>query len=88
MKTSASAAICAALVCPVENCITMERVDHGIPAKSWEQRNAGRSSMTTLIRNGTVVTADRERCTADILIEGERIKDIGAQHSGRDRGPT
>jgi dihydropyrimidine dehydrogenase (NAD+) subunit PreA len=29
-----------ALVCPVENCITMERVDHGIPAQSWEQRNA------------------------------------------------
>ena len=29
-----------ALVCPVENCITMERVDHGIEAQSWEQRNA------------------------------------------------
>ncbi len=29
-----------ALVCPVENCITMERVDHGIPAESWEQRSA------------------------------------------------
>jgi len=29
-----------ALVCPVENCITMERVDHGVPAQSWEQRNA------------------------------------------------
>ncbi len=26
------------LVCPVENCITMERVDRGIPAQSWEQR--------------------------------------------------
>jgi dihydropyrimidine dehydrogenase (NAD+) subunit PreA len=26
------------LVCPVENCITMERVDSGIPAESWEQR--------------------------------------------------
>jgi dihydropyrimidine dehydrogenase (NAD+) subunit PreA len=29
-----------ALVCPVEGCITMERVDHGVPAQSWEQRNA------------------------------------------------
>jgi dihydropyrimidine dehydrogenase (NAD+) subunit PreA len=29
-----------ALVCPVESCITMERVDHGIPAESWEQRSA------------------------------------------------
>jgi dihydropyrimidine dehydrogenase (NAD+) subunit PreA len=26
------------LVCPVENCITMERVDRGVPAESWEQR--------------------------------------------------
>jgi dihydropyrimidine dehydrogenase (NAD+) subunit PreA len=26
------------LVCPVEDCITMERVDCGIPAESWEQR--------------------------------------------------
>jgi dihydropyrimidine dehydrogenase (NAD+) subunit PreA len=26
------------LVCPVEHCITMERVDHGVPAQSWEQR--------------------------------------------------
>jgi dihydropyrimidine dehydrogenase (NAD+) subunit PreA len=29
-----------ALVCPVDGCITMERVDHGIPAESWEQRSA------------------------------------------------
>jgi dihydropyrimidine dehydrogenase (NAD+) subunit PreA len=29
-----------ALVCPVENCITMERVDHGLPYESWEQRSA------------------------------------------------
>jgi dihydropyrimidine dehydrogenase (NAD+) subunit PreA len=29
-----------ALVCPVDGCITMERVDHGIPAQSWEQRSA------------------------------------------------
>ncbi len=26
------------LVCPVEKCITMERVDRGISAESWEQR--------------------------------------------------
>jgi dihydropyrimidine dehydrogenase (NAD+) subunit PreA len=30
-----------ALVCPVENCITMKRVDRGIPAESWAQRVAG-----------------------------------------------
>ena len=29
-----------ALVCPVENCITMERVDNGLPVESWEQRVA------------------------------------------------
>jgi dihydropyrimidine dehydrogenase (NAD+) subunit PreA len=27
-----------ALVCPVENCITMERVDSGLPPQSWAQR--------------------------------------------------
>jgi dihydropyrimidine dehydrogenase (NAD+) subunit PreA len=26
------------LVCPVEDCITMERVDHSVAAESWEQR--------------------------------------------------
>src|ERR1700751_746784 len=26
------------LVCPVENCITMERVDNGLPFESWEER--------------------------------------------------
>jgi dihydropyrimidine dehydrogenase (NAD+) subunit PreA len=28
------------LVCPVENCITMERIDTGLPPQSWEQRSA------------------------------------------------
>jgi dihydropyrimidine dehydrogenase (NAD+) subunit PreA len=27
-----------ALVCPVEGCITMERVENGLPFQSWEQR--------------------------------------------------
>ena len=27
-----------ALVCPVENCITMERIDNGLPFESWEER--------------------------------------------------
>jgi dihydropyrimidine dehydrogenase (NAD+) subunit PreA len=26
------------LACPVEGCITMERVDKGMPYESWEQR--------------------------------------------------
>jgi dihydropyrimidine dehydrogenase (NAD+) subunit PreA len=29
-----------ALVCPVEDCITMERVENGLPFESWEQRAA------------------------------------------------
>jgi dihydropyrimidine dehydrogenase (NAD+) subunit PreA len=29
-----------ALVCPVENCITMERIDNGLPFESWEERTA------------------------------------------------
>jgi dihydropyrimidine dehydrogenase (NAD+) subunit PreA len=29
-----------ALVCPVDGCITMERVDNGRPFESWEQRMA------------------------------------------------
>ena len=33
--------------------------------------------MTTLIRNGTVVTA-RETVAADVLIDGERIKEVRA----------
>jgi dihydropyrimidine dehydrogenase (NAD+) subunit PreA len=28
------------LVCPVENCITMERVDTGRAPETWEQRTA------------------------------------------------
>src|SRR5712675_1184039 len=28
------------LVCPVENCITMERIDNGLPFESWEERTA------------------------------------------------
>jgi dihydropyrimidine dehydrogenase (NAD+) subunit PreA len=28
------------LVCPVENCITMERLDNGLPFESWEERSA------------------------------------------------
>ena len=30
-----------ALVCPVENCITMKPVDRGVPAESWAQRVTG-----------------------------------------------
>jgi dihydropyrimidine dehydrogenase (NAD+) subunit PreA len=29
-----------ALVCPVDHCITMERIDSGAPAQSWQQRAA------------------------------------------------
>ncbi len=28
------------LVCPVEGCITMERIDNGLPCQSWEDRTA------------------------------------------------
>ena len=30
------------LVCPVDNCITMERIDKALPVQSWEQRTAAR----------------------------------------------
>ncbi len=30
------------LVCPVENCITMERVDKNVPAESWEERSGAK----------------------------------------------
>ena len=30
------------LVCPVENCITMERIDNGLPPQTWEERTAER----------------------------------------------
>lgn len=33
-----------ALVCPVDQCITMERVDAGRPAQTWEQRAASQAS--------------------------------------------
>ncbi|HEY6413338.1 MAG TPA: 4Fe-4S dicluster-binding protein, partial [Edaphobacter sp.] len=29
------------LVCPVEDCITMERIDTGLAPETWEQRTAG-----------------------------------------------
>ena len=34
------------LVCPVENCITMERVDTNVPAQSWAQRTAAAPQRT------------------------------------------
>jgi dihydropyrimidine dehydrogenase (NAD+) subunit PreA len=30
-----------ALVCPVDDCITMVRVDNGLPAETWEERTRG-----------------------------------------------
>jgi len=33
-----------ALVCPVENCITMERVENGLPIQSWDQRMAAQGA--------------------------------------------
>src|SRR5262249_47010819 len=40
------------------------------------QRACGAASMTTLIKNGTVVTAT-DMTPADVLIDGERIQAIG-----------
>jgi dihydropyrimidine dehydrogenase (NAD+) subunit PreA len=34
------------LVCPVENCITMEEIDTHLPSQSWEQRTAATSQRT------------------------------------------
>ncbi|HML17404.1 MAG TPA: NAD-dependent dihydropyrimidine dehydrogenase subunit PreA [Bryobacteraceae bacterium] len=30
------------LVCPVENCITMTKIENGLPAESWEQRTGAK----------------------------------------------
>jgi dihydropyrimidine dehydrogenase (NAD+) subunit PreA len=32
------------LVCPVDGCITMERIDTGLPVQTWEERTAARLS--------------------------------------------
>jgi len=32
------------LVCPVEDCITMEHIDTGLLPETWEERSAARSS--------------------------------------------
>jgi dihydropyrimidine dehydrogenase (NAD+) subunit PreA len=29
------------LVCPVDQCITMERVETGLPAETWDERTGG-----------------------------------------------
>ena len=29
------------LVCPVDECITMVRVDTGVPAETWDERTSG-----------------------------------------------
>jgi dihydropyrimidine dehydrogenase (NAD+) subunit PreA len=29
------------LVCPVDHCITMERIDTGLPPETWEERSTG-----------------------------------------------
>jgi dihydropyrimidine dehydrogenase (NAD+) subunit PreA len=34
------------LVCPVDDCITMVRVDTGVPAESWEERTRGAECVT------------------------------------------
>ena len=67
------------LVCPVENCITMEKVDTGRPRRIWAQRTCVRHLRmpNTLIRNGKVVTATETKI-ADVLIEGEVIKEVRA----------
>jgi dihydropyrimidine dehydrogenase (NAD+) subunit PreA len=36
------------LVCPVEHCITMERIDTGLPAESWAERTAGQNTSCTV----------------------------------------
>jgi dihydropyrimidine dehydrogenase (NAD+) subunit PreA len=35
------------LVCPVENCITMERIENGLAPETWAEREAGRHLSTT-----------------------------------------
>ena len=37
-----------ALVCPVEDCITMERIETGLGFESWEQRSAGKIAVAPI----------------------------------------
>jgi len=38
------------LVCPVEDCITMERIDIGLPPQTWAERSVdGLAETTSLI---------------------------------------
>ena len=60
------------LVCPVDGCITMDRVDTGRPFESWEQRMSETMSISDPQRHrghGAETTFP-----ADILIDGERLK--------------
>jgi dihydropyrimidine dehydrogenase (NAD+) subunit PreA len=41
------------LVCPVDNCITMEQVDNGLSAQSWDERTAA-----GLVRSGEVMNTN------------------------------
>jgi dihydropyrimidine dehydrogenase (NAD+) subunit PreA len=34
------------LVCPVDGCITMDRVENGLEAESWEERSAVASGVS------------------------------------------
>ncbi len=45
-----------ALVCPVPECITMERVENGLPSQTWEER----------VNAGTAANADREANTGGL----------------------
>jgi hypothetical protein len=33
-------------VCPVDECITMVRVDTGVPSESWDERTRGAACVT------------------------------------------
>ena len=58
----------------------MERVENHLPRETWEDL----VQWALLIRNGTVVTADKT-FAADVLIEGETIKEVRPGIPGRAR---
>ena len=59
------------LVCPVENCITMEQVETGSAGGKL-----GAADAMILIHSGHSVVTARETISADILIDGERIAEV------------
>ena len=66
--------------------LTEEEARHGVAVldEALRRRRTGGFDVKTLIKGGTVVTA-AEMATADVLIEGERVRAVGTELGEADR---